>query len=202
MKLYHCAKSRSVRVLWLLEELGLDYQLETMPFDPKALQAADYLEISPFGKVPVLVDGAVTMSESVAIVQYLLDRYADGRLQPDPEAPEFGKFLQWLHFGESTLMGPVAALSLNTYFLPEDQRDARAAERARRTLNHYAGILDKELAGRQYLLGDTFTAADIVVGYAFFAMKLFRSYPDGFPNLDAWFERLKARPAYQMATAA
>ena len=82
-----------------------------MPFDPKALKAADYLEINPFGKVPVLVDGALTMSESVAIVQYLLDRYADGRLEPDRSSPEYGRFLQWLHFGESTLMGAVAEVA-------------------------------------------------------------------------------------------
>lgn len=202
MKLYHCARSRSVRVLWLLEELGLDYQLETMPFDPKALQGADYLELNPFGKVPVLVDGALTMSESVAIVQYILDRYADGRLQPDAGAPEFGKFLQWLHFGESTLMGPVATVVQNSFGVPEDQRNMRAIERAQRSLEHYAGVLDKELAGRQYLMGEAFTAADIVVGYSFFAMKLFRVFPEGHANLQAWFERLMARPACQKATAA
>ncbi|HHQ13901.1 MAG TPA: hypothetical protein ENK16_02635 [Chromatiales bacterium] len=116
MKVYHCSKSRSVRVIWMLEELGLEYELETMPFGPEGLQSADYLAINPFGKVPVLVDGALTMSESVAIIQYLLDRYADGRLQPDPDSPEYGRFLQWLHFGESTMMGPVATIARYTVF--------------------------------------------------------------------------------------
>src|SRR5690606_39437643 len=87
MKLYHCKGSRSTRVLWLLEELGLDYELEVLPFDPKALQSADFLQLHPFGKVPVLVDDTVTMFESVAIIQYLLEHYDDGRLRPTHESP-------------------------------------------------------------------------------------------------------------------
>ena len=202
MKLYHCSKSRSVRVLWALEELGLDYELQTLPFDPKALKASDYLEVNPFGQVPVLVDGTLTMSESVAIVQYILDRYSDGTLQPDSDSPEFGKFLQWLHFGESTMMGPVAALATHLYMLPEAERDPRAVERAKRQLNHYAEVLDDVLEGRQFLMGDQFTAADIVVGYVFFALTIFRIQLEAHPNVDAWFARLKARPAYQKAVAA
>jgi len=202
VKLYHVSKSRSTRVLWLLEELGLDYELETLPFDPGALKSPDYLAINPFGKVPVLVDGPVTMSESVAIIQYLLDRYGEDRLQPDRESPEYARFLQWLHFGESTLMGPIAAVLANAHFLPQEERDPRAAERNRRTLKGYLEILDEELGRHAYLVGDEFTAADIVVGYAVLLLKLFRELPDGLPNLRAWFERLAERPAFKKATAA
>jgi glutathione S-transferase len=202
MKLYHCAKARSVRVLWLLEELGMDYELETMPFDPKALQAADFLEISPLGKVPVLIDGTTRMFESVAIVEYLLNHYAGDALQPDADDPEYGQFLQWLHFGESTLMGPIAAIMTNRFVLAEDERDERAVERAIKQLDRYTSLINDELQGRDYLLGDEFTAADIVVGYAFFAMRLIRVMPTDYPNVTAWFERLMARPAYQTATAA
>jgi len=201
MKLYHCTKTRSTRVLWILEELGLSYQLETLPFDPKALKGADYLEINPFGKVPVLVDGAVTMSESVAIVQYVLDRYADGRLEPDRESPLYGKFLQWLHFGEATMMGPVAELASHTKFLPEEDRNPAIAKRARGTLAHYAGILDDELEGQSYLIDDEFTAADIVVGYTLYVTELFNMWPEGHRNLDAYITRLKERPAFQKACA-
>jgi len=202
VKLYHCARARSVRVLWLLEELGLDYELETMPFDPKALQAPDFLEVSPLGKVPVLIDGATRMSESVAIVQYILNKYGNGSLEPDEEDAEFGKYLQWLHFGEATLMGPIATISLNRFILPEGERDERAVERAVRQLNLYTQTVEDSLEGRDYLMGDEFTAADIVVGYAYFAMRLFRVFPKDFPKVAAWFERLMARPAYQKATAA
>ena len=203
MKVYHCSKSRSVRVLWMLEELGLEYELETIPFGPEGLQSTDYLAVNPFGKVPVLVDGAVTMSESVAIIQYLLDRYADGQLQPDPDSPEYGRFLQWMHFGESTMMGPVATIARYTIFLRDGQaKDEHALAAARKTLNHYCEVLDKELASREYLVDNQFTAADIVVGYSVFVTRLFRAFPEGHSNLDAWYQRLEARPAFQKAVAA
>lgn len=201
MKLYHVARTRSVRVLWLLEELGLDYQLETMPFDPKALQSVDYLELSPFGKVPVLVDGATTLFESVAIIQYLLLHYGDGALEPDNQSPDYGVFLQWLHFGESTLMGPMANIIQHSYHLPEEERDPRSLARAKRQLHHYANVLDEELGKHAFLVGDEFTAADIVLGYAFYLAKLFRVFPDDCQNLTAWFGKLTARPAYKTATA-
>lgn len=202
MKLYHISRTRSVRVLWLLEELGLDYELEQMPFDPKALKNQDYLTINPFGLVPVLVDGPLTMSESVAICQYLLDRYADGRLEPDRRSVEYGKFLQWLHFGESTLMGPLAAILTHSRFLPEDQRVPAIAERGTRTFRHYCEILGRELETKPYLIGNDFTAADIVVGYGFFVLDLFGLMPADLPeSVRAWYDRLRVRPAFVQATA-
>lgn len=201
MKLYHVSKSRSVRVLWLLEELGLDYTLEKLSFDPKALKTQDYLEINPFGQVPVLVDGPLTMSESVAIVQYILQRYGDDRLEPPRDSVEYGKFMQWLHFGESTMMGPVAEILLHSRFLPEEQRIPAAVARGQRTLRHYCDVLAKELSAKPWLVGQEFTAADIVVGYDFFALDLFGLLPELPPALAAWYQRLRERPAFQKATA-
>ncbi len=202
MKLYHCSKTRSVRVLWLLEELGLDYELETLDFDPRVLNGPDYLPINPFGTVPALVDGDLTLLESGAIIQYLLARYGDGVLQPDPDDSAFGPYLQWLHFGEGTLMVPIAHIATHTFKLPEGERDPREVERGKKCLTRYAAVLDKELVERPYLAGDEFTAADIVVGYAVLLMKLFHVMPDGNPHLAAWFERLKQRPAFQFASQA
>ncbi len=202
MKLYHCAKSRSVRVMWLLEELGLEYEVVKMSFDPDSLQSADYLAINPFGKVPVLVDGATTMSESVAIVQYILNRYGDGRLEPDRNGPEYGKFLQWLHFGESTMMGPVAQMASHMMFFPEELRNPAILEQGRKTWSHYLSILDKELADKDYLCGNEFSAADIVVAYGLFIVKVFRLAPDGgHANVEAYYQRLSSRPAFQKAAA-
>ena len=201
MKLYHCAKTRSSRVLWLLEELGLSYDLESMPFDPKALKAPDYLEISPLGKVPVLVDDAVTMMESVAIVQYLLNRYGEGRLEPDHDGPHYGEFLQWMHFGEATLMGPISQVLQNTLFLPEDQRDPNVADQGKRTFEAYAGVLERSLSGQDYLIDDQFTAADVVVGYSLFVADMAKILPAKTKRLAAYYERLRERPAFQKATA-
>lgn len=201
MKLYHCKGSRSTRVLWLLEELGLDYEIEELPFDPKALKSADYLELSPFGKVPVLVDDTVTMFESVAIIQYLLEHYGEGRLRPQHESPHYGEFLQWLHFGESTLMVPVSQIAAHSFLLPEAERRKDVLEEGKRTFHHYAKTLDKKLEGREYLVPTGFTAADIVVGYTLHVAKQCGALPDDCPALKAYYERLAARPAFKKATA-
>ncbi len=201
MKIYHGAQARSTRVLWLLEELGLKYEVEKMSFDPASIGSADFLAINPFGKVPVLVDGTMTMSESVAIVQYILHRYGDGRLETDREAPEYGKFLQWLHFGESTMLEPVIKMFEHEVFLPEDQRIPAVAEQGKKTYSHYLGILNKELSDKDYICGDSFSAADIIVGYTLFVVKLFKLAPEGFPEVDAYYERLSSRPAFQKAVA-
>ena len=201
MKLYHCSKSRSARVLWLLDELQLDYELENMPFDPKALQAPDYLEISPLGKVPVLVDDRVTMFESVAIMQYILRRYGEGRLEPAFDAPEYGQFLQWMHFGESTLMGPIAQVAQHVRFLPEELRNPDLAARGRQAFAAYASMLDNTLKDRSYLLGEDFTAADIVVGYALFLANMMDLLQPKHANLIAYYERLSQRSGFKKATA-
>jgi glutathione S-transferase len=200
MKLYHCTGSRSTRVLWLLEELGLEYELEVLPFDPKALKSADYLQLSPFGKVPVLVDDTVTMFESVAIIQYLLEHYAKGgQLRPTHESPHYGEFLQWLHFGESTLMVPVSQIAAHSFLLPEEERRQDRLEEAQRTFRHFARTLDQKLTGQDYLVANEFTAADIVNGYTVHAAKFCGALPEGFAALHAYYDRLAARPAFQKA---
>lgn len=199
MKLYHCKGSRSTRVLWLLEELGLDYELEVLPFDPKTLNSTDYRQLSPFGKVPVLVDDTVTMFESVAIIQYLLEHYGDGRLRPTHESPHYGEFLSWLHFGESTLMHPVAQMAKHLFILPEAERSKQQLEEAKRAFRHYAQALDEKLAGKQYLVGGEFTAADIVVGYTVNAARQLGGLPEEYESLGAYADRLAQRPAFQKA---
>ena len=200
MKLYHYAKSRSTRVLWLLEELGLDYDAEMLPFDPRVFGLADHLEIESYGAMPILVDDGRSMSESIAVVQYLLDRYGDGRLEPERGSDQYGMFLEWMQFGESKLMDPLAQLLQHSALLPEAERDRATAERSRRVFGHFARAVDTAIAGRSYLLGEAFTAADIVVGYALFVAADFGVFPPGLESLSAYYERLSARPAFKLAT--
>jgi glutathione S-transferase len=201
MKLYHCSKARSARVLWLLDELQIDYELENLPFDAKALKAPDYLEISPLGRVPVLVDDSTTMFESVAIMQYILRRYGEGRLEPSSSAPEYGQFLQWMHFGEATLMGPISQVLQHVRFLPEELRNPDLAARGRQAFEAYASLLDKTLKDHAYLLGEEFTAADIVIGYALFAANMMDLLLPKHVNLMAYYERLSQRSSFKKATA-
>jgi len=202
MKLYHYSKSRSTRVLWMLEELGLEYEAEMLPFDPRAFRLADYLEIDRYGEMPMLIDAGHSMSESIAVIHYLLDRYGDGRLGPDRGADAYGPFLEWIQFGEAKLMDPLSQLLQNIVFLPEADRDRGAAERARRVFNHFARTVEAALTGKRYLLGEEFSAADIVVGYALFVAKEFGVFPQGLGNLSEYYELLSSRPAFKLATAA
>jgi len=201
MKLYHCAKSRSTRVLWLLEELGLDYDAEMLPFDARAFRLADHMQIESYGALPMLLDDAYAGSESIAVVQYVLDRYGDGKLAPDRDADTYGPFLEWLQFGETKLMDPLTELLQHSVLLPEPERDKKAAERARRVFEHFARAVDTALEGKRYLVGEDFSAADIVVGYVLSLAEDFGVFPQGLGNLRAYHARLRERPACQLATS-
>jgi glutathione S-transferase len=201
MKLYHSLGSRSVRVLWMLEELGLNYEIEILPFDPAAFESTDCIQLEGRGRVPVLVIDAVTMYESVPIVQYLLDHYADGRLEPPRASDEYGVFLRWMTFGEETLMGPVSKIARNGYALPEPQRDPAMLELGKNRFRHFASTLEEALSSRDYLHGGAFSAADIVVGYSLYAAERGGGLPQECPKLRAYYDRLAARPAFGKATA-
>jgi glutathione S-transferase len=183
-------------------EMGLEHDLEVMPFDPKALQAPDFLEISPLGKIPLLIDEGLTMMESVAIIQYLLNRYGEGRFEPDRDGPDYGMFLQWLHFGEATMMGPISQVLQHVHFLPEEKRDPDEAAHGKRTFQAYAAVLNRALGDQDYLVGNEFTAADIVVGYSLFVADMVKLLPAKAQHLNAYYKRLQARPAFQKATTA
>jgi glutathione S-transferase len=201
MKLYHSLGSRSVRVLWMLEELGLGYEIEVLPFDPAAFESADCIQLEGRGRMPVLVIDAVTMYESVPIVQYLLDHYADGRLEPPRDSNEYGVFLRWMTFGEETLMGPVSKIARNGYALPAAQRDPAILELGKRRLRHFAATLEEALTNQEYLHANEFSGADIVVGYSLYAAARAGGLPADYPNLGAYYERLSARPAFRKAAA-
>ena len=200
MKLYHYSKSRSTRVLWLLEELGLEYDAEMLPFDARAFDLADHLEIESYGELPILVDGAASMSESIAIVKYLLDRYGDGGLEPDRTSDDYGPFLEWIQFSERSLMDPLSQLLQHTALLPEGERDKAVVDRARRVFRHNARAVDDALEGKEYLVGNAFSAADIVIGYVLFLAEDNDLFPAGLDNLRAYYARLSERAAFKLAT--
>jgi len=201
MKIHHIPDTRSVRILWLFEELGLPYELEVYAFGDPRMRKPDYAERHPMARVPVLEDGAVTVFESGAIVEYVLERHAGGRLRPDPAGPDFARYLTWLHYAEGMLMPPVNTIVVETRMLPEDKRNPVNVERATRLLTRMLSAVDRALEGRDYLAGD-FSGADIMTGHAsIVARKLGADIADK-PNLAAYTERLLARPALQKAFAA
>jgi len=202
IKLFHASRTRSVRVIWLLEELGVPYELKTMSFTQDQLKSPEYLSINPTGKLPAIQDGELSMYESGAIVEYILEKYGKGQLAPAPGSRDRGLFLQWLHFAEATALPPVGDIARHMMFLPEAERIPAVVADGRTRATGILAAVEKELAGKQYLLGDTFTAADIMMGYSLTLMKWFGLIGDAHPNVAAYLGRLEQRPAYQKAISA
>lgn len=196
MKLYFAPNTRAVRVVWLLEELGLPYDLERYELGHPAMRSAEFQRIHPLGRVPVLEDGDTRLFESGAIIQYVLARYGDGRLVPATDDPNFGAFLQWFHFAEGMLMPPVNTIVVETVLLPEAKRTPVIAERAIKLLGKMLGAVEQGLADKEFLAGD-FSAADIMTGHACSVAARFGADLSDKPNVAAYIERLKARPAFQ-----
>jgi len=199
IKLYHSARTRSVRILWLLEELAVPYELVTMQFTPEALKAPSYTSINPLGKVPSIEDGELTLFESGAIVEYLIETYGKGRLAPKLGTPARAKFLQWVHFAEATAMPPLADLAQHTLFKPEAERVPAVVADARARAGNVLAALDRELAGKTYLLGDEFSGADVMMGYAVLLMKWFGLIGSKYANVSAYLARLEQRPGLEKA---
>lgn len=201
LKLHHAPRTRSVRILWLLEELGLPYELNRLAFDPADLQTPEYLTLHPLGQVPALEDDGLVLNESGAIAQYLLARYGQGRLEPARDTPLHARFLYWMHFAEATLMPQLVALFLHTYRLPEEARAPQAfLDYTQGRIRLMLALIERELMEHDFLLGE-FTAADIMLGYdILFARMLYVPLED-FPHVKAWYERLRARPACKLAMA-
>jgi glutathione S-transferase len=193
---HHLNESRSQRILWLLEELGLDYELRSYTRDAVTRLAPPELEaIHPLGKSPVITDGDVVVHESGAIIDYLIRRHGGGRLQPDPQTAAYDDYVQWLHYAEGSAMLP---LLLKMYVGRLGEAGAPLKPRIDSEINNHLGFINGALAGKAYLLGEELTGADVQMSFVGEVTGSFR-LREAYPNLDAWTKRLHARPAYQAA---
>jgi glutathione S-transferase len=201
IELYHCADGRSLRCLWLLEELGRPYTLHILPFPPRILAPA-YLALNPQGTIPFLVDGTTRMTESAAILEYLTAKAGPTPLRVEPDEPDFGAWLSWLHFGEVGLTAPQTVVLRYGYFETEDKRQPIVQADFIQVFLDKLRVVEAALAGRDYLCADRFTTADISVAYAI-KLGFYIGADKLMPRivLDYW-ERLQQRPAYQNALAA
>ena len=193
MKLYWSARTRSARVVWMLEELGIEYERVVVDLrQPVAQRDAAFLSASPMGKVPALEDGAVRMADSAAICLYLADRYGAGRLAPTLEDPERGPYLYWMLFTPGVI---------------EPSMAERAGGWTPNPTHHGWGscdamvrALEKGLERGPWLLGERFSAADVLVGSSAVFMRLLKMLPAS-AVIDAYADRCLARPAYGRALA-
>ena len=198
MKLYFAPNSRAVRIAWLLEELGLEYELEKYKVGDRALRTPEYYKIHPMGRIPVLEDGETRIYESGAIVQYLLARHGNGKFVPEADDPSFAEYLQWLHYAEGSIMGQVNILVVETILLPPEKRNDVNVNRALKLLRVALGNVDKRLQDREYLTG-SFSGADIMTGHACFGAMKAGAEIDDYGQLKAYIDRLLERPALKKA---
>ncbi len=198
LKLHFAPNSRAGRIVWLLEELELPYELNRMDFHPKDLKSDEHRARHPLGRVPVLEDDDLSIYESGAIVEYVLERHKNGGLKPGVDAAEYPAYLQWFHYCEGMVMPPVNTIVVQTVLLPPERRDETALAQAQKLLTRSLAPVDEALAGKEYLIGD-FSGADIMLGHACFMSNRLGCVPDEMENLKAYVERVAARPAFQKA---
>jgi glutathione S-transferase len=192
---HHLNDSRSQRILWLLEELGLPYEIKHYQRLPTRLAPPELAAIHPLGKSPVITDGRKTVFESGAIIDYVIRRHAGGRLQPDPATPAYDDYQMWMHYAEGSAMLP---LMLNLYVSRLGEGGAPLHPRIESEIANHLGYLDAHLKGRDFLVGDSLTGADIQMS---FIGEIAQAYGKraAFPNLDVWVKRLHERPAWKKA---
>jgi glutathione S-transferase len=197
LRLYHCAGSRSMRSLWLLNELGLDFELIELGFDMKTLRSPEYLAIHPLGRVPCLVDGDRVVFESGAICQYLCETYDDGALHRPPGHVERAEWLQWVHYAETIAVHGASLVQQRVFVAPNERSEAVRNLESRR-LGKALGVIDAHLKDRDYLLKSGFSAADTSVGYSVHLAGSFIPL-DPYPRVIDYYGRLRERPAFRAA---
>lgn len=208
---HHLERSRSHRVLWLLEELELDYELKIYRRDPDTMLAPPQLrEVHPLGKSPVVTDGDLTLAESGAILEYFASRDGDSRLVPAPDTPERLRYTYFMHYAEGSVMPPlllklvfhrVAHGPVPFFIKPIARAISTKVNRVfiGPQLRTHFGFLERELDGRTWFCGDQFTAADIQMSYPLEAAFHRRALEGDYPNLERIRRDMQARPAYQRA---
>lgn len=196
IKLWHCHNSRSLRALWAMEEMGLDYELEVLPFPPRFFQK-DYLDVNALGTVPYMVDGETHMTESSGIPLYLVERYGKYEFGLKADHPEYGDYLNWLFHSDATLTFPQTIAIRYTILEPKERQLPQAADDYRKWFLARLRRLSAHIKDREYLVDGRFTVADIDIAYALYLGGLLGFSKDYEPHINDYLQRMKARPAFQ-----
>jgi len=198
IRLWHCKGARSLRPLWALEEMGLDYDLEVLPFPPRAHQR-EYLQLNPLGTVPFMVDGETQMTESTGICHYLVEKYQRWQFGLQPDHPEYGDYLNWLYHSDATLTFPQTLYLRYGVMEPDERKQPQVAEDYRKWYLARLKKLNGHISDRGFLCDGRFTIADIAIGYALYLGEKLGIAGDYEPQTQAYLERLKARPGFVRA---
>lgn len=198
LKVHFVAGTRAGRVVWLLEELGLKYEVNIMPFTKEGLKSSEHRARHALGRVPVLEDGDITIFESGAIIDYIIERHKNGGLKPRPETKEFPSYLQWFHYCEGMVMPPMNQIVVQKFLLPPDRRDANVLRQAENLLTKALVPVNEALKGKNYLIGD-FSAADVMLGHACFMANRNGCVSDEMSNMKKYISNIESRSAFKKA---
>jgi glutathione S-transferase len=198
--LYHCDGARSFRPLWMLEEMGLAYELKMLPFPPRVF-AKEYLGINPLGTIPFMVDGETRMTESSGICHYLGRKYGPTPLMVAEDDAAYGAFLNWMYFSDATLTFPQTLVLRYTQLEPEERRNPQVATDYAKWFLGRLRAVESATASAETLCAGRFTAADIVIGYALRLASSIGLAKDFGPNVAAYWGRLQQRDGYKRAVA-
>lgn len=195
---HHLNNSRSQRILWLLEELGLDYEIKRYERDPNTMLApAELKAVHPLGKSPVITDKGQTLAESGAIIDYLVERYGNGKLAPPSGTPEKLRYDYWLHYSEGSVMPIlVMKLVLDNFGLKDS---AASSQFVAPQIKLHFDYLESELGKNPWFAGDEFTAADVQMSFPVEAAAAQIGIEASYPSLKDFLQRIHVRPAYQRA---
>ncbi len=198
IQLYHCEAARSFRPVWMLEEMGLPYELKMLPFPPRVF-AKEYLGINPLGTIPYMIDGDTRMSESSGICHYLGTRYGPTPLIVGVDEPAYGAFLNWMYFSDATLTFPQTLVLRYSRLEPEERRSPQVAMDYAKWFLGRLRAVEAALAISETLCAGRFTAADIANGYALRLSENLGLAKDFGPNVAAYWSRLQARDGFKRA---
>ena len=198
LKLHFAPNSRAGRIVWLLEELDLPYEINKMAFHPKDLKSDEHRARHPLGRVPVLDDGDIRIYESGAIVEYILERHKNGGLKPSVESSEYPNYLQWFHYCEGMVMPPINTIIVQTVLLPPERKDEKVLGQAQRLLTKALSPVNEALKSKDYLIGN-FSGADIMLGHSCYMSNRLGCVSDEMVNLKAYLERISERPSFKVA---
>ncbi|MBL4744003.1 MAG: glutathione S-transferase family protein [Cycloclasticus sp.] len=200
IKLYGFPRSRSTRVVWMLEELGVDYEFNKIELLEGAGQSEEYLKIHADGKVPAINDDGFVLTESAAIVTYLGDKFSDSKLVPEAGTQARAKYDEWCFFVLTELEQPLWTVGKHTFVFPEEKRVPEILDVAHWEFLKACKVLEKNLAGKEFAMGGAFSAVDILVAHTLRWANAF-GVPSGSKALDAYRDRISARPSFDKVTS-
>ena len=200
LKLYLTPNTRAGRVAWILEELEMEYELEILPFTKEGLKSPEHRARHALGRVPVIEDGNISIFESGAIIQYILDKYDNKGLKPNTDSDQYPYYLQWFHYCEGMVMPPMNQIVVQTVLLPPERRDENVLNQATKLLSKALKPVDDFLMGKDYLIGD-FSAADCMLGHSCYMSNKFGSVSDDMKNIKNYVSNIESRDAFQKAIA-